>query len=189
MSSISKFSILLFCTAAIAITDSAIAQAATSAKSRIFNAKGELVGTASFIQSNKGVKVTVQVQNLNQGEHMIHLHENGKCEAPSFKSAGDHFNPDQSPKNHSHGGHHKHEMPKHGGSHHKPAGDLPNIMVKQDGTGFLSAELPALTLGSGKNSLLKQGGTAIIIHAGANGKSTIPNVDYKTRIACGVVTP
>jgi Cu-Zn family superoxide dismutase len=44
-----------------------------------------------------------------------------------------------------------------------------------------------LTLGMGPNSLLKQGGTAIVIHAGANGKSTIPNVDYKTRIACGVV--
>ena len=62
-----------------------------SASSRIFNAKGELVGTATFSQSDSGVKVTLQVQKLSQGEHMVHLHENGKCEAPDFKSAGAHF--------------------------------------------------------------------------------------------------
>ena len=83
--------------------------------------------------------------------------------------------------------HHKHEDIKQVVDQHQPAGDLPNIMVQQDGTGTLTATLSELTLGAGRNSLLKQGGTAIVIHAGANGKSTIPNVDYKTRIACGIV--
>ena len=173
-----------------------------SANSQIFNAKGELVGTATFSQSASGVKVTLRVQKLAQGEHMVHLHENGKCEAPDFKSAGNHFDPKRSPmdNSHDHGLHHmhnkhhhhthyKHEDMKHGSDQHKPAGDLPNIMVQQDGTGTLTATLSELTLGKGHNSLLKQGGTAIIIHAGANGKSTIPTVDYKTRIACGVVKP
>jgi Cu-Zn family superoxide dismutase len=171
-----------------------------SASSRIFNAKGELVGTATFSQSTSGVKVTLQVQKLSQGEHMVHLHENGKCEAPDFKSAGAHFAPKRSPmdnshdhkQHHMHNKHHhhihdKHNEMKHGTDQHKPAGDLPNIIVQQDGTGTLTATLSELTLGKGHNSLLKQGGTAIVIHAGANGKSTIPNVDYKTRIACGVV--
>ena len=172
-----------------------------SASSQIFNAKGELVGTATFTQSTSGVKVTLQVQKLAQGEHMVHLHENGKCEAPDFKSAGNHFDPKRSPMDdspdhrfhHMHNKHHhthyKHEDMKHGADQHKPAGDLPNIKVQQDGTGTLTATLSELTLDKGHNSLLKQGGTAIIIHAGANGKSTIPNVDYKTRIACGVVKP
>ena len=133
---------------------------------------------------------------------MVHLHENGKCEAPDFKSAGAHFDPKRSPMdnshdhglNHMHNKHHhhihdKHEEMKHGSDQHKPAGDLPNIMVKLDGAGTLTANMSKLTLGMGPNSLLKQGGTAIVIHAGANGKSTIPNVDYKTRIACGVVKP
>lgn len=172
-----------------------------SANSQIFNAKGELVGTATFTQSASGVKVTLRVQKLSQGEHMVHLHENGKCEAPDFKSAGNHFDPKRSPMDdsldhrlhHMHNKHHhthyKHEDMKHGSDQHKPAGDLPNIMVQQDGTGTLTATLSELTLDKGHNSLLKQGGTAIIIHAGANGKSTIPNVDYKTRIACGVVKP
>lgn len=173
-----------------------------SASSRIFNAKGELVGTATFSQSTSGVKVTLQVQKLSQGEHMVHLHENGKCESPDFKSAGAHFAPKRSHINntHDHKQHHMHNKHHHHHIHdkhnemkqetqHKPAGDLPNIMVQRDGTGTLIATLPELTLGMGQNSLLKQGGTAIIIHAGANGKSTIPNVDYKTRIACGVVKP
>ena len=172
-----------------------------SANSQIFNAKGELVGTATFTQSASGIKVTLQVQKLSQGEHMVHLHENGKCEAPDFKSAGNHFDPKRSLMDdshdhrlhHMHNKHHhthyKHEVMKHGADQHKPAGDLPNIKVQQDGTGTLTATLSELTLDKGHNSLLKQGGTAIIIHAGANGKSTIPNVDYKTRIACGVVKP
>lgn len=98
-----------------------------SASSQIFNAKGELVGTATFSQSASGVKVTLQVQKLSQGEHMVHLHENGKCEAPDFKSAGAHFDPKRSPMdnshdhglNHMHNKHHhhihdKHEEMKHG---------------------------------------------------------------------------
>ncbi len=185
----SKFTALLSCTAItmIATTSVAIAQPTQpKASSRIFNVKGELVGTATFTQTPLGVKVDLKVQNLAQGEHMVHLHEKGKCDAPRFQTSGDHFDPkdmddDEEDSTHRH---HKHEEGKH-----KPAGDLPNIIVKQDGNGALTAILPKLTLGSGKNSLLKHGGTSIIIHAGANGKSTIPNVDYKTRIACGIIKP
>lgn len=201
----SRLAVLLPLITMATLTDTNAAISKTlksSASSQIFNAKGELVGTATFSQSASGVKVTLRVQKLSQGEHMVHLHENGKCEAPDFKSAGNHFDPKRSPMDdspdhglhHMHNKHHhhihdKHEEMKHGSDQHKPAGDLPNIMVQQDGTGTLTATLSELTLGKGHNSLLKQGGTAIIIHAGANGKSTIPNVDYKTRIACGVVKP
>lgn len=182
---ISKFTALLSCATITAIATTALANAETvepSASSRIFNVNGEQVGTATFTQTYAGVKVTLQVQKLSEGEHMVHLHENGKCDAPDFKTSGDHFNP-KSNQDDEHEHHHKHEEAKH----QSPAGDLPNIKVLQDGTGSLTATLPVLTLGSGKNSLLKQGGTSIIVHAGANGKSTIPNVDYKTRIACGII--
>ncbi len=212
---VSKFLVLLSCNTITAIATTAIAiepNVKPSASSRIFNVKGEEVGTATFTQTSAGVKVTLQVQKLNPGEHMVHLHENGKCDAPDFKTSGNHFDPKVNSKvdpkksdaqrneiNH----HHKHEASKtenvhsetahtenaHRNSSHKPAGDLPNILVKQDGTGTLTATLPTLTLGMGRNSLLKQGGTSILIHAGANGKSTIPNVDYKTRIACGIIKP
>ncbi len=184
----SKFAVLLSCvTFATMGSTVAIAQTAKSnATANIFNVKGERVGTATFIQTPLGVKVTLQVQKLALGEHMVHLHENGKCDAPDFKTSGDHFDPaDMDDEHHDHMQmQNKHEVGKH-----KPAGDLPNIKVKQDGNGSLTALLPELSLGTGKNSLLKQGGTSIIIHAGANGKSTIPNVDYKTRIACGIIKP
>jgi len=180
----SKFTALLSCTAITVIATTTVAIAQTTpptASSRIFNIKGELVGTATFIQTPVGVKVDLKVQNLAQGEHMVHLHEKGKCDAPDFKTSGDHFDPMEEEEDATH----LHN--KHNESKHKPAGDLPNIIVKKDGNGSLTAILPKLTLGSGRNSLLKHGGTSILIHAGANGKSTIPNVDYKTRIACGII--
>jgi superoxide dismutase, Cu-Zn family len=184
----SKVAVLLSCVtlATIATTTVAIAQTAKSkATSNIFNVKGEQVGTATFTQTPLGVTISLKVRNLAKGEHMIHVHENGKCDAPDFKTSGNHFDPEDMDDEHEH----EHMHNKHEEGKHKPAGDLPNIIVKQDGTGSLNAILPELSLGSGKNSLLKQGGTSIIIHAGANGKSTMPKVDYKTRIACGVIKP
>ncbi len=183
----SQFVALLSCSVITMIATTTVAIAQTTqikTSSRIFNVKGELVGTATFTQTPLGVKVDLNVQNLAQGEHMVHLHEKGKCDAPDFKTSGNHFDPLDGEAEVSNHLHNKHEDVKH-----KPAGDLPNIIVNLDGKGTLTALLPKLTLGSGKNSLLKQGGTSIIIHAGANGKSTIPNVDYKTRIACGIIKP
>ncbi len=176
--------------AVISPMDKAIAsEKSSSAISRIFDARGELVGVATFLQTNMGVQVSLQVRNLAKGEHMVHIHEIGKCDAPDFSTSGRHFDPHGS---HTDGKrsphmHHKHETPKDSQGAHIPAGDLPNMMVMANGNGNLVAMLPNLTLGMGDTSLLKQGGTSILIHAGANGKSTIPNVDYKTRIACGVI--
>jgi Cu-Zn family superoxide dismutase len=172
-----------------AIASEQTSKPASSAISQIFDAKGELVGVATFLQTNMGVQVSLQVRNLAKGEHMVHIHEIGKCDAPDFSTSGRHFDPHGS---HTDGKrsphmHHKHETPKDSQGAHIPAGDLPNMMVMANGNGNLVAMLPNLTLGMGDTSLLKQGGTSILIHAGANGKSTIPNVDYKTRIACGVI--
>lgn len=165
--------------ATIPVALSASASVKPAAIAEIRNDKGELIGTATFSPTPQGLKVNVQVKGLNPGEHMIHLHEVGKCDPPSFMSAGGHFDPE--------GVHSKPKHMVHGGR--KPAGDLPNLQVQQDGTGKLEAILPKLNAGNGDErfSVLKRGGTAIIIHAGANGKSNVPRLDYKARIACGVV--
>ena len=52
--------------------------------------------------------------------HALHIHAVGKCEPPNFKSAGPHFNPDQT----------KHGIMNPEGPH---AGDLPNLHVPADG--------------------------------------------------------
>ncbi|WP_019498860.1 superoxide dismutase family protein [Pseudanabaena sp. PCC 6802] len=151
-----------------------------TATAKLLDAKKQAIGTVKFAETPKGLQATVEVKGLNPGEHAIHVHEFGKCDPPNFLSAGEHFDPSKTTKKP------KHEAKTKGKT---PAGDLPNIKVKSDGTGTLTAILPGLNLGNGSNSLLKPGGTAVIVHAGANGKSTIPGVDAKTRIACGVVTP
>lgn len=173
------------------VLSNAIASAEAGNKiaiAKLMNAKQELVGIATFLQTSEGVSVTVQVQGLAPGEHAIHIHEVGKCEPPSFMSAGEHFNPkpvSTTGTNPRHQHSDKHGSHEHGSA----AGDLPNIVVEEDGTGVLVATLPKVSLGSGADSLLKQGGTAMLIHAGADGKSTIPNVDAKARIVCGAIAP
>jgi len=164
--------------ATIPMALSVVASQKPAAIAQIKNAQGKVIGSATFVPTPQGLKVTVQVKGLNQGTHMIHLHEFGKCEPPSFMSAGRHFDPE--------GEHGKSKHGEHGAR--KPAGDLPNLQVQKDGTGKLEAVLPKLTVGKDKFSVLKEGGTAIIIHAGADGKSNVPGLDYKARIACGVVT-
>ena len=180
---VSKVAVMLSCITIATVTTAASAIAQT-AKVRIFNIQGLQVGIATFDQTPLGVKVSLDVQNLSKGEHMVHIHEYGKCNAPDFKTSGKHFDPkDDDEHDHMHMMHDKHEDSKH-----KSAGDLPNLLVNNNGKGNLTAILSGLSLGTGKNSLFKQGGTSILIHAGANGKSTIPNVDYKTRSACGIIS-
>lgn len=38
-------------------------------------------------------KITVESEELEPGEHGVHVHEAGECGLPKFESAGKHFNP------------------------------------------------------------------------------------------------
>ena len=56
---------------------------------------GQDAGTATFSPMKKGgVEVKVKLMNLPIGDHAVHIHQNPTCEAPDFKTAGGHFNPD-----------------------------------------------------------------------------------------------
>ena len=59
----------------------------------IKDAQGKNVGTATLTSDPKGVKITFDIKGMPPGQHSVHIHQNAKCDAPDFKSAGPHFEP------------------------------------------------------------------------------------------------
>ena len=149
---------------------------AGAAMAELKNAKGEVVGNVRVApqRGGAGVRITGNVMNLPAGEHGIHIHMTGKCEAPDFQSAGGHFNPTGA----------KHSLHTQGGH----AGDLGNLTVAANGKAKVNMVVPNVTLGEGANSLFKEGGTALVIHEKADDLKTDPAGNAGARIACGVIT-
>ena len=65
---------------------------------------------------------------------------------------------------------------------------MDNIKVGSDGTAKAKIISKQATLADGSNSLLHEGGTAIVIHASPDDNMTDPAGNAGARIACGVIT-
>src|SRR4029078_13103133 len=98
------------------------------------------MGWARLAEDASGiVHVKLHVKGLTPGLHGIHIHGVGAC-APTFAAAGPHYNP----LGRLHG------LPNPGGAH---AGDLPNLIVNEDGIAHLDGTTEGVTLTNGPTTL------------------------------------
>ena len=138
---------------------------------------GQDAGKATFRQGKGGqLLIKLNLKNLPVGEHAVHVHEKALCDAPDFKSAGGHFNPDA-----------KQHGTLNPAGHHN--GDLPhNVTVGENHTAEATFKVDSLSLQPGAaNSLFSNGGTSIMVHEKADDMKTDPSGNAGNRIACGVI--
>lgn len=140
----------------------------------LFNADGDPAGKAKLQEKADGVMIALDVTGLDSGWHGFHIHENGSCEGPDFKSAGGHYNPEDT----------EHGLLNPKGPH---AGDLPNVEANADGKAKVDVLAPNVTLKEAKNSLLKEGGTTLIVNEKADDGYSQPAGDAGTRVLCGEI--
>ena len=118
---------------------------------------GNSIGRVTFRQLRTGGTVTVsaRVRGLPAGFHGFHVHEAGKCEGPAFTTALGHLR-------------------REGQTHSNHLGDLPTLLVNEDGRGKLSASTDRFKL-----SDLRDGdGSAVIVHANPDNYANIPTDRY-----------
>jgi Cu-Zn family superoxide dismutase len=157
------------------VTPAAARPPAPFAWAQIIDTAGEPIGSATFTQKKGTVRISAFAVGLTPGKHGIHIHSVGICDPPDFLTAGVHFNP----YNKEHG------LLNPQGPH---AGDLPNLVVREDGVGFLRTKTRRVSLRTGVvNSLFDTDGSALVIHADPDDQRTDPTGLSGARIACGVI--
>jgi superoxide dismutase, Cu-Zn family len=143
---------------------------------QFMDGNGQPKGGARLEEEGEGVRISVRITGLQPNSvHGFHVHERGQCDPPDFQSAGGHFAP----------GGRQHGFENPAGPH---AGDLPNIRANGQGVADTSFVAPGLRLtGDAAAALLREGGTALMVHAGPDDYRTDPAGDSGARIACGVI--
>src|SRR5688572_8210333 len=144
-----------------------------TANVRFINREGDEIGTARVMQTSRGVLVEADLRGLPPGEHAFHVHQTGRCDAPTFESAGEHYAPNKN----------QHGFLAKQGPH---AGDMPNIHAL--GVVKIEEYNPFVSLSGGDAPLLDADGSALVIHAKADDYRSQPSGNAGDRIACAVIS-
>jgi Cu-Zn family superoxide dismutase len=147
-----------------------------TATAELIDTEGNVIGQVALTETpNHGVHLRLHVEGLEAGEHGLHIHETGQCEAPGFDSAGGHY----APRGRSHGILHPH------GKH---AGDLVNLHVPASGEVMTERLAHEVTLVPGATgTLFDDDGSAIVIHATGDDYESQPAGAGGPKVACGVI--
>lgn len=156
------------------LTPAVAAKKTTVGTAVVLDGAGATRGEVKLVEHGDGMDLKLTVRGLPAGQHGVHLHMVGSCNAPNFASAGGHLNP--------HGRMHGSLNPQ--GSHF---GDLPNLAVGRSGRGSLTARLAGARAELWQ-SMFDGDGTALVVHATADDYRTDPTGNSGGRIACGVIT-
>lgn len=144
------------------------------AAAQALDASGQARADVALTQLDTGVRIVVQGYGLSRGVHGVHIHRVGRCDAPGFESAGDHWNPLDR----------QHGRDNPAGQH---MGDMPNLIVGEDGRGVLEASLNGAQIVEGDNPIRDHDGAAVVIHLQPDDYRTDPSGNSGARVACGVI--
>jgi Cu-Zn family superoxide dismutase len=172
----STFMAALFLTALSTLAAAHAGAQQLTATAEMIDPDGNVVGQVELTETpNYGVLLRVHLEGTDPGEHAFHIHETGRCEAPSFDSAGGHY----APRGRMHGILHPH------GKH---AGDLANVHVPSSGEVWTERLAHEVTLvPDATATLLDDDGSAIVVHANADDYESQPSGGGGTKVACGVI--
>ncbi len=153
----------------------AFAQESATAKAEMIDNAGEVLGNIDLVQGAKGVLIKVDLKGLAPGVHGFHIHHVGDCgDHDHFKNAGGHV---------TQGG------VEHGllNPNGPELGDLPNLIVHDDGTVKAEVYAPELVIKGGEFEILDMNGSAFMIHDKPDDHMSQPIGGAGDRIACGVI--
>ena len=162
-----------------------------AATADLVNVQGDPLGQAEFSFGDGTTEISVDAENLDAGFYGLHIHEIGECEPDSeapdgsdtgnFMSAGSHIPGED------------------GADHPEHAGDLPVLMVNDDGTAQMSVVTDRLE----ESQLFDFDGAAVMIHSAPDNYGNVPERylddgttpdddtlstgDAGDRIGCGVI--
>lgn len=153
-----------------ASSDSASSGSASSgdafATATVANGDGDDLGTATISEVDENTsELSVEFSGLEPGMYGMHLHAVGECEPDSVAPDDDSDDPETGDFL-SAGGHlgsEGHDHPDHGG-------DLPALLVNENGEGTLTVSTDRIT----EDDLLDDDGSAIIIHEDADNYGNVP---------------